>query len=286
MGGATISEVLEECERMGIFHVELSAPHPFEPIDSIKKVLLKYKDRGFNYVLHNYFPPREDDFVLNIASNDDSVMVKNLKLITDALDVAKHCGASIYGIHSGYLADASAMSDGMFQFKDKKNDYASCVENVKEVIEILVDRFKGCEVKLLMENLFPGPDENYSLACNFDEIKELMDNVSDEVGLLLDLGHLNIASNILNFDKYEFLEKYLKEYSGRLYEVHLSENDGKTDQHLHIEKDSWQIKVLKDIAKLPISDGSQRVYCLESRNSESIDLLKSSMDIITGTINS
>ena len=65
---------------------------------------------------------------------------------------------------------------------------------------------------------------NSSLNCNFQQITDLMDNLPKEVGLLLDLGHMNISSKIMDFDRYKFLDQYLSKYGDRLYEVHISEN--------------------------------------------------------------
>ena len=36
-----------------------------------------------------------------------------------------------------------------------------------------------------------------------------MNLISDDVGLLLDLGHLNISANIFGFDKYKFLDEFI-----------------------------------------------------------------------------
>ena len=52
-------------------------------------------------------------------------------------------------------------------------------------------------VTLLIENLFPGRSRKTSLNCSLVEIREFMSNVPESVGLLLDLGHLNISSTIM-----------------------------------------------------------------------------------------
>ena len=59
-----------------------------------------------------------------------------------------------------------------------------------------------------------------------------MDLIPDNVGLLLDLGHLNISSNFFKFSKQSFLDKYISNYKDRLLEIHISENNGIKDEHL------------------------------------------------------
>ena len=76
-----------------------------------------------------------------------------------------------------------------------------------------------------------------------------MDLVPKKTGLLLDLGHLNISSNLLKFDKNLFLDNFL---SGgeRLIEVHISENNGLKDEHLALTDDSWQLTAIKKRSKI------------------------------------
>ena len=98
-----------------------------------------------------------------------------------------------------------------------------------------------------------------------------MSQVPISVGLLLDLGHLNISSNILKFDRNKFIEKFLTKYGDRLYQIHISENNGLKDEHRALEKNSWQFDILKEIRqiKIPVGDNSiEKIYCLESRNAE------------------
>lgn len=281
-----LREVLRQCDENGIFEVELSSPHPYEQINKIRELLSKYRKRGFDFTIHNYFPPQQRDFVLNIASLDDDIREKSKSLVEHALNLAKEIGSPVYGIHVGYMADGDVGSDGMFQFKSGKNDYLSSLQQMKRFIEDIVEKLNNNGVNLILENLFPGRSCNYSLGCTFDEIKEIMSLVPEVVGLLLDLGHLNVSSYILDFDKFSFLEQYFVEFGDRLYEVHFSENSGEADEHLPLGKESWQLKVLKDICAIPFSKNFSRIYCLEARNNFSFDSLKSSMDLINDCINS
>ena len=62
-----------------------------------------------------------------------------------------------------------------------------------------------------------------------------MNNTSSSVNLLIDVAHLKVSSNSLEFDPAIFLNEvnsYIKAY-------HFSDNDGKSDSNESFNKDSW-----------------------------------------------
>ena len=61
--------------------------------------------------------------------------------------------------------------------------------------------------------------------------------------LLIDLGHLAISANILKFDKYDFLKKVIDNFSDKIFEVHISENDFKSDLHNRVTKILGNLKL-------------------------------------------
>lgn len=285
MGGLYLKDALCRCEEAGIFKVELSAPHPYEPAAKIRKLLAEYRAKGFDFTVHNYFPPQRKDFVLNIASQDGRIRAMSKKVVKEALRLAKEAGSPVYGIHAGYLSDGHAGPDGMFRFRPKKNDYSSSLRQIKEFMEGIAGQADNSGVSIILENLFPESESACSLGSTFRELKEIISSVSEDMGLLLDLGHLNIASHMLDFDKFKFLEQYLSEFGSRLHEVHFSENNGKADRHLPLKKDSWQLGVLKDISAIPLHKECPRIYCLEARGISDLDLLKMNMEMINDRLN-
>ena len=50
-----------------------------------------------------------------------------------------------------------------------------------------------------------------------------------------------------HYTKEEFLENVLNKWPHKLYEVHLSENNSIEDEHLPLDKDSWQLNFLKEV---------------------------------------
>ncbi len=279
MANIPLKDVLRQCEENGIYSVELSAPHPYEPLEKVRELLLEYRHKGFRFTIHNYFPPQQRDFVLNIASLDDNIRSQCRNLVGEALKLARDIESPIYGIHMGYLADGDADSRGIFQFKPEKNSRSLCLKQMTAFIKDTTKEISNGMI-LILENLFPGRTGNFSLGCTFEEIKKIMSLVPDQVGLLLDLGHLNISSQVLGFDKYVFLDKYVAELGDRIHEIHLSENNGLEDEHLPLKEDSWQLKVLENICASHSQKKSSRIHCLEARDNFSLNSLKMSLELI------
>lgn len=277
-----LEEAIKYCGSLSNNFVELSAPHPYQSIEEISLLLKNFFKEGYKFTLHNYFPAPENSFVLNIASNDIKIQSSCKKLVNNALKLSKDANSKIYGLHAGYLSKAKAKSDGMFEFDVEQMSYNSALDTSLKFINDYVEKFNQHGVIFLVENLFPSVARNSSLNCNFQQITDLMDNLPKEVGLLLDLGHMNISSNIMEFDRHKFLDQYLSKYSDRLHEVHISENNGLKDEHRALEEKSWQYDAIDKISKIK-RNNSDIFYCLESRNAN-INQIKENIDKINTII--
>ena len=121
----------------------------------------------------------------------------------------------------------------------------------------------------MVENLFPFNKINNSLFCTFDQINDLMEIIPKDIGILLDLGHLQISSKFYGLKKEKELEKILKKYSNKIFEVHLSENNKVNDLHNSLDKNSWQINAIKIINECKTDEKIKRKICLEVRNEKS-----------------
>ena len=82
--GTPISEVLEICEKAKINNLELGSNHCWQI--NQRKTVCNFKSN--NYLVHNYFPVPKNNFVVNIASNNNNIRKRsNLH--------AKNCNCSI-----------------------------------------------------------------------------------------------------------------------------------------------------------------------------------------------
>ena len=283
-GNTGLKEAIDFCHEISPYKIEISAPHHFQLVREYRDLLSTYRNNGFNFILHNYFPAPRHSFVLNIASNIDSNKQQALKLVKNALNLSQCCGSPIYGIHAGYLANATVGdSNGEFKFDQSSLTYAEALDNAVMFVNKIAPLFEKKGISLLIENLFPSMKMRHSLFCSIKEISEFMSQVPKSVGLLLDLGHMNISSNIMEFDKSEFIDSYLDLFGHRLMELHLSENNGIFDEHLAVRKDSWQLHAIKLIKEIPISNNEGRVFCVEARNA-SISELRESINLVNEII--
>ena len=62
-----------------------------------------------------------------------------------------------------------------------------------------------------------------------------------DIGINLNIGHLNLASKAFRFNKLNFI----KNISNKIVAMELSHNFGKNDNHLPIRKNTWYWKLIK-----------------------------------------
>ena len=72
----SVLDIIDELIESGINNIELSGGT--KPIDNLDDKILSYKNKNINFLLHNYFPPPKENFVINIASCDKEVFNKDL----------------------------------------------------------------------------------------------------------------------------------------------------------------------------------------------------------------
>ncbi len=277
-----VSDSIEICNTFSPKYVEISAPHFYEELSVIEKKLMKFIKRGFTLILHNYFPVLKNDFVLNIASKNDIIINNSKELVLNALFICEKINSPIYGIHSGYLTDVLEVKNNTFLFDSENGNYNSALDRAVKFINDINVNFENKKVHLLLENLFPSVKTNYSLFCSLSQIEEFIDQIPKTVGILLDLGHLNISSNLLSFDKNNFLDNFLMKFGHLLREVHLSENNGLLDQHFSLDENSWQLNALKKIKEVEVP--FERIYCLEARNASKLEITEG-LNLIENVLN-
>jgi sugar phosphate isomerase/epimerase len=235
---------------MGFRHIELSGGTAH--YENYLGDLVELKERyGLNYLVHNYFPPPREDFVLNLVSSDNGVHERSVALIGNAVALSEKIGAGLYSLHPGYTVEMSTQREngylgyGKFEGKRKEDVERLFYRRFDSILRGLPEGHTAIAV----ENLFPfSVEEDYSLFSRPEEITRFLDRYSDSpaVGLLLDLGHLNVASHYHGFDRTEFVARLFRDYPRKIFEIHLSENDGTYDHHGIPSPDSWQVAAIRE----------------------------------------
>jgi sugar phosphate isomerase/epimerase len=227
-------EAVKALSAAGINQIELTGGHEYN--EGYYDTLLNIKkELGLKYLFHGYFPPPLHDFVLNFA--DTSGKTRNF--IAESMKYVNGADVPYYSVHSGFKKDFT--QEGELLFEDGERTFP--IEGIYENIRWFNNTFPG--KRLAIENLYPN--NNDLDACYLSHINEITDFLekSDGAYLLLDIGHLNVSAHILKFDFLRAVETLLGDYSDKILEIHLSENDSLVDDHFLITQDGIQYSILK-----------------------------------------
>ena len=204
--------------------------------DTLNKILSLHKKDELNLLVHSYFPPPANDFVLNFAD----ISNRTRAFIKDSMMYVQKFKISYYSIHAGFKKDFNINNEIL---EDGKGFFS--LENIKKSIDWFYNNYSE---KLALENLYPNGQNETCFASSIDEITELLD-LDERVYLLLDLGHLKISSRFYKFNYLEAVNLLFNKYSDRILEIHLSENNGMEDNHYIIQSDSIQYMILEKFRK-------------------------------------
>lgn len=240
------SSIVNYLENLNITNLELSSG-PYEK--SLNNFLIKKRTKNkFNFLIHNYFPVPRKAFVLNLASNKKKIRDQSIKLAKNAIKLSGVLGAKYYSFHAGFLIDPKITSLGK-KIKEKLEITPREIarKNFIKSVNYLSNYAKKYNVTLLIENNVLTK-KNYSrfkgnpfLFVDEKEINYLMPILPKNIGLLLDMGHLNVSSKTLKFSKIDFITKCNKWIKG----YQLSNNNGLEDENKPIKSDSWFLKYIK-----------------------------------------
>ena len=239
--------ILAAVRQGGWTHVEFSGIRA----SAAKAISLcrRLRSEGVEVMLHNYFPPADEPFVLNLASLDLEVLRRGRRHCEEAILLSAELGAPFFAAHAGFAADLppSLLGDpeGQQRFhKDRKGvrSEKGAKEVFAESVKWLTDFGKRHGVRFLVENHVAaealGSDAARSLllCLEAEDFVALAKEVGEEsFGILLDVGHLRCTARVLGFSKKEFC----RALSSWICAFHLSENDGRQDSHQPFDARSW-----------------------------------------------
>lgn len=236
----------------GIKNIELGSSHEYE-----EGLLEAIRIRKANYTAHNYFPAPETELVLNLGSLDLNILIRSRSFVKSSIDFCASAGIGIYSFHPGFLVDPGKSvsgSEGNYDFdfsnkqiSDYNESFAVFVQSVKDIVEYSERR----GVLVACENAGSISKNQYLMMSRSEEFERLFAQIpSEKFGMLLDLGHLNLAARANSFDKYEFIKKLTPWI--RCFHIH--DNNGIEDEHRSLSKDSWTIEVISrpEFRQLPV----------------------------------
>lgn len=255
----SIATSVEELAKSGFSNIELSGGTQF--YKGFENDLLRLQDKyALNYLCHNYFPPPEKPFVINVASLDDEIIDLSLANLKKAIKLTKLLGANKFGFHAGFLINIPLNQIGKsiaeLPLFDKSKALIRFQNSINELNAL------DPSIKLYVENnvLARMNYENFGLVnpfflCESESYFEINDLVP--INLLLDIAHLKVSCHTLNKDFTSELDILLKvsDY------IHISDNDGTADTNGKFTSTSELYKLLKNhtfddkIITLEVYDG-------------------------------
>lgn len=249
-----IAQNIEFLAKHGFKHIELSGGTSYYA--TLENDLIELKRKyNLSYLIHNYFPPPKDHFVLNLASLHDEIYKKSLDHYINAIKLAEKIGADKYGLHAGYFIDPGIKELGRkFDLKDI-SDKNNAIQRFCEGFEIL--KSKAGSINIYVENNvitssnYSIYGENILMLTNYSEYLHLKKMI--DFDLLLDIGHLKVSSKTMGLD----FSQELKNLCGCSTYIHISDNDGLHDSNDSLEQNS---EMLKDIINL---DNTNKIFTIE-----------------------
>lgn len=233
----TADEVSAELLSAGVKNVELSGGRYSATLLQDLETLTP----NANFQVHNYFPPPEDPFVLNLGSLDTLVGDRSVAHVEQALTWCQALGADRYSFHAGFLLDPKVdelgkriPSRSLFDRDESIEVFVSRVSRLAEIAE-------RAGVRLMVENNvlsarnaleFPA---NPLLMCDPQECLKMLNMLPDSVGLLVDVAHLKVSANSLDFDPSKMFDLCHERITGH----HLSDNNGLEDSNMPFDHDAW-----------------------------------------------
>lgn len=228
--GVDYRQTIRSYNAAGIDRIELGYC-PDQTVD-LGEVL---ETETFDAVAHNYFRPVEDEFVINLASQDSDIRHRSIEYIRDGIDFCAHHGLGFYTFHAGFRTDP----DASFRFDaetvpDSEVSLDTFVESLRPLLSHAAER--GVEIAVennVVEDQHVIDGDPVVLLARPDEFNELLERL--EVNILFDTGHAKVAAETLGFDR----EHLLKTVKPALTALHIHTNDGTEDSHDPVERTDW-----------------------------------------------
>lgn len=190
-----------------------------------------------SFSFHNYFPPPKVPFVLNLASNDETIRQSSIELCKEGIRLSASFGQTHYSFHAGFCFDPTPASlGGRLESHKAMSSRVAALELFSDSLSKIMEYSKTLGVLPVVENnvLTKNTASSYGEEALFlttsREMESFVNRWGGSIGLLVDTGHLRVSSTTLGLNFDSELDKALS----LAHSLHLHDNDGNHDQHLGI----------------------------------------------------
>ncbi len=158
----------------------------------------------FKYSVHAPFAD------INIASPSRPILKGMVRRLRQSIACANALGAYLWVFHPGLRTGISSFYPG--------SDWYQNLATVR----LLSEAGREYGVKVAIENV---PEPFPFLLKNVEDFLRFYSEANEEIGLVLDVGHSNIRG---------LTEVFFKTFRDKIVHMHISDNDGTSDQHVGI----------------------------------------------------
>jgi sugar phosphate isomerase/epimerase len=239
-----IGESVKILAEAGFKNIELSGGT--EPYAELENDLLSLQDRfGINYLCHNYFPPPEQAFVLNLAALDQTSAL-SLRHCKRAIALSEKLGAKQFAFHAGFLINIPLDQIGKKIAKRQLFEKSAALNTFHKHLNELME-YASAKLDLYIENNVLSK-ENYAEFESrnpffFTHAASLSEAKGDSgIGHLLDLAHLHVSANSLGLNFQSEVDQLIDQTDY----IHISENKGERDENMALKKDSEILNSIKN----------------------------------------
>jgi len=238
------NSLLKHLQEVTVNHIELDDEglHALNK-RRVKKLKEAAKAHNLDFVVHAPWAGT------NIASPSPDLRRAVLKRLTKSIVYAGQLDCRLWLFHPGSRTGLSPIYPG--------EDWQQNLRSVRALLKVA--RREGVEIAI--ENT---PEPFPSLMKSVDDFRRFYEDLEDDIGMVLDVAHANLNSQIQDF---------LKQFSKKIVHMHVSDNDGASDLHLGIGYGSidWE-----NVAKLVKEAEYGNLIIIESTEhvEESIQFLR------------
>lgn len=217
--------------------VELSRSPKLSGID---EKIMRWRRLG-ELSIHNYFPRPEVDFVFNLASQNAQIASRSMEHAKTVIKLADQNDMRWVSFHAGYLIDPSPIElGGVVRYRQPIHRPSALASFTKRAKDVVAEAESKGIVVLWENNVLSAANystyaDNPFLLVDPDEILFFASEIADSSGILLDLAHLSVSCAQLSINRALALDKLGPAVRG----LHLSEDNGETDDGELLREDSW-----------------------------------------------
>ena len=208
----------------------------------VKKLKQVAQEHNLEFVVHAPWAG------MNIASPTPILRRTVMKRLKKSIAYAGQLDCRLWLFHPGSKTGLSYFYIG--------KDWRQNLTSIRSLLKVA--RREGIEIAI--EN---GPEPHPFLMKSVQDFCRFYDELDDEIELVLDVGHANLNNQISGF---------IKQFSGKLAHIHVSDNNGDKDMHLGIGYGNINWENVANLVK-------EAEYC-KTIMIESIENLKESIKLL------